>query len=62
MLWDLLSAISVEKLPNRNCFGINSGIFVCVMVYGFGGCVSFGLPIRSSFELIVLGRHTDDIT
>ena len=32
LLWELYSVILVEELPNRNCFGINSVIFVCAMV------------------------------
>ena len=32
LLWELYSVILVEELPNRNCFGIDSVIFVCAMV------------------------------
>ena len=33
LLWELYSVILVEELPNRNCFGINSVIFLCAMVF-----------------------------
>ena len=32
LLWELHSVILVEKLPNRNYFGINSVILMCAMV------------------------------
>ena len=32
LFWKFYSVILVEELPNRNCFGINSIIFLCVMV------------------------------
>ena len=32
LFWELYSVIWVEELPNRNCFGINPVIFLCVMV------------------------------
>ena len=31
--WELCSVLLVEALPNRNCFGINSVSFLCVMVF-----------------------------
>ena len=30
---ELFSVISVKELPNRNCFGINLVVFLCVMVF-----------------------------
>ena len=33
---EFYSVIRVEELPNRNCFGINSAMFLCVMVDIFG--------------------------
>ena len=33
LFWELCSVILVEELPHRNCFGIISVIFLCVMVF-----------------------------
>ena len=32
MLSEFYSVVLVEELPNRNCFGINLVMFLCVMV------------------------------
>ena len=37
IFWELCSVISVEELPNRNCFGIHSVIILCAMVFSGSG-------------------------
>ena len=42
LFWELYSVFWLEELPNRNCFGINSVIFLCVMRFSITG-TDFGL-------------------
>ena len=46
LFWELYSVICVEELPNRNCFGINSVIFLCVMVCVRSLCAFFTCYVR----------------
>ena len=50
--WELSSVISVEEVPNRNCFGINSVILVCVCVMvqlgGSQGLNSYNLGLSAN--------------
>ena len=44
--WELCSVICVEELPNRNRFGTNSVIFLCVMVDFPSPVMSYDQPGR----------------
>ena len=50
LLWELYSVIWVEGLPNRNCFGVNSVIFLCVLEMGIFYWGSFSQRGASSWS------------
>ena len=50
LLWEFYSVILVEELPNRNCFGINSVIFLCAMVIQGAVCL-IACPVLGTPEV-----------
>ena len=49
LLWKLYSVILVEEFPNRNCFGINSVIFLCMIRVQTRGLLEKGSSQQSPF-------------